>query len=146
MRELRHYVLPVLTLALLGGLSAWLQFGLLDPPADELPKAQRDAPDYYVRDLVLTGMDALGKRYELRADRMTHYPFTDRARLDNLHVVQYDRDEDPRHITADTGWLDNATSEVRLSGNVRVVRSRDGADGDAFTGDSMVIILDGDRG
>ncbi len=146
MRVLRHDILLVLTFALVMGLSAWLQFGVLDAPVAEPSEAEKNAPDYYIRNLVFTGRDGLGKRYELRADRMVHYPYGDRALLDNPHIVQYSPDEAPRHVYADTGWLDNNTSEILLTGNVRVLQDQAGATGDVFTGERMVIILDEDRG
>ena len=146
MRMLRHDILLVLTFALVTGLSAWLQFGLLDSPEAEPTAAEKNAPDYYIRNLVFTGRDEQGKKYELRADRMVHYPFGDRALLDNPHIIQFSPDGAPRHVTADSGWLDNVTSEILLTGNVRVVQDPSGASGDAFSGERMVIILDEDRG
>ncbi len=146
MRVLRHDILLVLTFAIMMGLSAWLQFGVLDSPVAEPSDAEKGAPDYYVRNFVFTGRDGLGKRYELRADRMVHYPIGDRALLENPRIIQYSPNGAPRHVHADTGWLDNETSEVLLTGNVRVLQDQAGASGSAFTGERMVIILDEDRG
>ena len=122
-------------------LSAWLQFGLLNTPVSELSEEEKNAPDYYIENFVSTGMDASGKKYELKADRMVHYPYGDRALLDNPHIVQYDLDETPRHIYADSGWLYNATSKVLLTGDVRVVQSQTDTAGGVSMGEKMVIIL-----
>ncbi len=146
MLEFRQNIILVLVFALLAGLSAWLQFSLLETPVSELSEEEKNAPDYYIENFVSTGMDKLGKRYEVRADRMVHYPFGDRALLDNPHIVQYDLDKTPRHIYADSGWLYNSTSKVLLTGNVRVVQSQTGTAGGASMGEKMVIILDEDRG
>ena len=127
---------------LLGGIfllllvvSGWLQFSLLETPISELSEAEKNAPDYYIENFVSTGMDELGKKYEVRADRMVHYPYGDRALLDNPHIVQYDLNETPRHIYADSGWLYNGTSKVLLTGNVRVVQSQTGTAGGVSMGE-----------
>ncbi len=146
MTGLRQNLVLVVIAVLLLGLSAWMQYGLLEPPVEELSEEEKNAPDYYIENFVSTGMDKFGKMYELRADRMVHYPIGDRALLDNPHIVQYDLDQTPRHIYADSGWLYNTTSKVLLTGNVRVVQSRTGEAGGASMGEKMVIILDQDRG
>ena len=122
-------------------LSAWLQFGLLSTPVSELSEEEKNAPDYYIENFVSTGMDASGKKYELKADRMVHYPYGDRALLDNPQIVQYDLDETPRHIYADSGWLYNAASKVLLTGDVRVVQSQTEDAGGVSMGEEMLIIL-----
>ena len=146
MSSLRNNVALAVVFLLLLGLSAWMQFGLLEPPIEELSEEDKNAPDYYIENFVSTGMDKHGKVFELRADRMVHYPFGDRALLDNPHIVQYDLDQTPRHIYADSGWLYNTTSKILLTGNVRVVQSQTAAAGGASMGEKMVIILDREQG
>ncbi len=146
MFELRQNLVLAGVFIVLLVVSAWLQFSLLETPISELSPEEKNAPDYYIENFVSTGMDELGKKYELRADRMVHYPYGDRALLDNPHIVQYDLNQTPRHIYADSGWLYNETSKVLLTGNVRVVQSQTGEAGGASLGDKMVIILNEDRG
>ena len=122
-------------------LSAWLQFGLLETPVDELTEEEKNSADYYIENFVSTGMDQEGKKYEVRADRMVHYPVGDRALLDNPHIVQYGLDETPRHIYADSGWLFNQTSQVLMTGNVRVVQSQTGTAGGASMGEKLLVQL-----
>ncbi|MGI9317962.1 MAG: LPS export ABC transporter periplasmic protein LptC [bacterium] len=127
-------------------LSVWFQFGLLDTPVAELSEEEKNAADYYIENFVSTGMDALGKKYVLRADRMVHYPYGDRALLDNPHIVQYDLDQTPRHIHAESGWLYNTTSKVLLTGDVRVVQSQTETAGGVSMGEKMVIFLNDREG
>ena len=146
MNELKQNIALAAVFLLLVVLSAWLQFGLLNTPVSELTKEEKNAKDYYIENFVSTGMDALGKKYELQADRLVHFPYGDRALLDNPHIVQYDLNQTPRHIYADSGWLYNQTSKILLTGNVRVIQSQTEASGGISMGERMVIILDKDRG
>ena len=146
MTEIRQHIALVMVFLILVALSAWLQFGLLQTPVSELSVEEKNAKDYYIENFVSTGMDALGKKYELQADRMVHFPFGDRALLDNPHIVQYDLNQTPRHIYADSGWLYNATSKILLTGNVRVIQSQTQAAGGISMGEKMVILLDKERG
>ncbi len=101
-------------------LSIWLQFGLLEEPNAGITEAEKNNPDYYAEMFVSSGMDESGKKYQIIADRMVHYPVGDRALLDNPHIIQYDLNNNPKHIYAESGWLyDNHT--VLLTGNVRVI-------------------------
>ena len=144
--EFRQHLILVAVFVVLLSVSAWLQFGLLDPPVNALSKEEQNAADYYIENFVSTGRDELGKKYEIQADRMVHYPFGDRALLDNPHIVQYDLNQTPRHIYADSGWLYNGTSKVLLTGNVRVIQSQAGSSGGISMGEKMVIILNERRG
>ena len=126
---------------LLSGLSAWLQFGLLeDPPAAPPALGQHDY-DYYVLDFTAAGQNADGARYRIIADKMTHYPYDNRSLLERPEVVQYLPDETPRHIYADSGWLDNDNASVLLIGNVRVIQSGEQAAGGVSTVKRMVVRL-----
>jgi len=144
--ESKQNIVLVGVFALLLAVSAWLQFSLLETPVSELSNEEKNTADYYIENFVSTGLDELGKKYELRAERMVHYPYGDRALLDNPHIVQYDLNQTPRHIYADSGWLYNETSKVLLTGNVRVVQSQTGQAGGVSLGEKMVIILNDDRG
>jgi len=141
MTEVRHHAVLIGVFLLLFALSAWLQFGLLETPIEELTEEEKNSTDYYIENFVSTGMDQTGKKYEVRADRMVHYPVGDRALLDNPHIVQYGLDETPRHIYADSGWLFNQTSQVLMTGNVRVVQSQTGSAGGASMGNKLLVQL-----
>lgn len=80
-------------------------------------------PDYYIEDFRATVMDAQGQRkYTLTAERMQHYPHNDTARLTKPHLVQYSPGRAPVHTWADFARLDNATKEVIMTGNVKIIR------------------------
>lgn len=108
--------------ALLAGLSAWLQFGVLARPAAVAGAgAAADEVDYYIERFVSTGVDAFGEKYRLSAARLTHYPRAGRAHLEQPRIVQFRGDDQAaRRIQADTGWLDDGAAEVQLAGRVRV--------------------------
>ncbi|MEM7193492.1 MAG: LPS export ABC transporter periplasmic protein LptC [Pseudomonadota bacterium] len=131
---------------LLIGVSVWLQFGLLEDPRTELTEADKKDYDYYVLNFTSTGMDRFGKKYNIKADRLAHFPYGDRALLDNPHIVQFEIDKTPRHIYADSGWLYNDSSKVLLTGNVRVIQSHTAQAGGIATARKMVINLNEDRG
>ena len=126
-------------------LSGWLQFGLLETPEPEISEAEKNDPDYYIENFVSTGMDKLGKKYRVIADRLVHYPVGDRALLDRPHIIQYDLNGTPRHIYADSGWLYNNGSRVLLTGNVRVIQSQANEVGGVATSEKMLIHLKDDK-
>ncbi len=146
MFELRENLILAAVFLVLVTLSIWLRYFLLVEPTVELSVEEQNSADYYIENFVSTGMDELGKKYELRADRMVHYPYGDRALLDNPHIVQYDLNQTPRHVYADSGWLYNSASKILLTGNVRVIQSQTESVGGISMGEKMVIILDKKRG
>ncbi len=104
-------------------LSLWLQFGLLAESHDTLSVAQKsdaDYYDYYIEKFTATGIDQSGKKYQIITDRMVHYPLAERASLDNPHIIQYDANNAPKHIYAQSGWLYD--DRVLLNDNVRVIQ------------------------
>ena len=127
-------------------LSIWLQFGILQPIDGEITEMEKNDPDYYAENFVTTGMDKAGKKYEIVADRMVHYPVGDRALLDNPHIIQYGLDGTPRHIYAESGWLYDEQSTVLMTGNVRVIQTQSGIAGGAVGTEKMVIHLKDKRG
>ncbi len=142
----RQTLVLFLLLLLLAGVSAWLQFGLLGQPGRVISEAQTNDPDYYIENFTSTGMDRLGKKYRLSAERLEHYPHHDGALLTRPHIIQYRSEGAPRHIYADTGRLYD-TDEVRLSGNVKVVENQSGDTGrTVVTSEKMLIRLKGGKG
>ncbi len=130
---LRQTLTVVLLFMLFAGISAWLQFGLLARSADSAPANSAAAaaaaqPDYSIENLVSTGIDQRGEKYRLSAERLTHYPGERRAVLECPHFIHYPSSGAPRHLYADTGWLDDDGAKVLLSGNVRGVQGGGGDD------------------
>ncbi len=144
--RVRQNILLLLLGLVLTGLSVWMQFGLLETPEAPVSSTQNNSPDYYIERFTSTGMDALGKKYELIADRMTHYPVDDRALLENPHVIQYDLNNVPRHLYAETGWIYNNRSMIVLTGNVRVVEAGKKEVSNTVGVEKMTIHLGKERG
>lgn len=105
-------------------LSLWLQFVLLNPgEKSEEAKLTHD-PDYYVENFTATGMDPDGIKYVLEAERLVHYPDDGSSLLDNPHVIQYESEQAPRHIYAESGWLSGDGKDILLTENVRVIQGK----------------------
>ena len=123
---------------LLGGVSAWLQFGLLAGTEREISAATAATvePDYYIENFTSTGMARSGKKYRVIARRLVHYPGATEALLEQPHIIQYAAAPDgaPRHIYADSGQLYDDRAEVLLSGNVKVVENDTGDLGGDLSG------------
>lgn len=122
-------------------LSVWLQFGLLAEPSITSTAVESNEPDYYAEMFVSSGLDETGKKYRIIADRMVHYPIGDRALLENPHIIQYDLNNNPKHIYADSGWLYDNQSTVSLSGNVRVIESQSSGVDSTVAVQKMVLHL-----
>ena len=128
----------------LGGITAWMQTSLFDESIDEeIVVAESHDPDYYIENFTAVGMDTDGNRqYVLEAARMVHFPDDDTALLDKPHVIQYAPDRAPINTYAETGWVSANGDEVKLTGNVRVIRGRDSTgSGGVTTTDQLDIVL-----
>ncbi len=103
-----------------------MQSILFSDPEDKVKAAASNDPDYYIENFSSYGIDEEGKRYELEADRLVHYPAENKALLDRPHLTQILDEIGPTHIYADSGWLYADGSEILLTENVKVIRSQDG--------------------
>jgi len=73
---------------------------------------------------------------------MVHFPDDDTSLLDKPHVIQYELGKAPTHIYSETGWVSANGDEVKLTGNVRVIRGRDNTgSGGVTTTDTLNIVL-----
>ena len=114
-----------LLLSVLGLVSLWLQFGILEDAPPPLTKTISHEPDYYVENFTAIGMNKQNTRtYLLEAKRMAHYQDDNTALLDVPHLIQYQKGLPPRHIYADSGWLSGDGQEILLTGNVRVIQGQ----------------------
>jgi lipopolysaccharide export system protein LptC len=81
-------LLPVLLLALLAGLTYWLDQVVQSPPAPSAAKRLLHNPDFTVETLLATRMDVNGRiRDTLRAAKMVHYPDDDSTALERPRYV-----------------------------------------------------------
>ena len=114
-----------LLLSVLGLVSLWLQFGILEDSPAPITKTSRHKPDYYVENFTAIGMNEKNSRtYLLEATRMAHYPDDNTALLDVPHLIQYQQGLPPRHVYAESGWLSGDGREILLTGNVRVIQGQ----------------------
>ncbi len=126
------------------GFTVWMQSDLLEEPVNkEQIITESHDPDYYIENFTAIGMDTDGNRqYLLEAERMVHFPDDDTSLLDKPHVIQYESGRTPTHIYSETGWVSANGDEVKLTGNVRVIRGRDGTgSGGVTTTDTLNIVL-----
>ena len=139
----------ILLFGVLGLLSMWLQFGIIEREQVEFDGNERHDPDYYIENFTAVGMDEKGaRRYVLEAERLVHYPDDDTALLDNPHIIQYEDGAPPRHTYSESGWISSDGNEVLLTGNVRVIQNV-GSDEDSgrtvLTTEKMRIFLDNNQ-
>lgn len=139
-------ILFVALFGVLGLLSIWLQFGVIEQEQVVFDGNERHDPDYYIENFTAVGMDEKGqRRYVLEAERLVHYPDDDTALLDNPHIIQYEDDAPPRHTYSESGWVSSDGNEVLLTGNVRVIQNHGGTknnSGRVLTTEKMRIYLD----
>ena len=131
---------------ILVALTVWLQFEVLQEEDGKSVVLEKNDPDYYINNFVSTGLDKAGKKYQVIADRLVHYPQGDRALLDNPHIIQYNLATGRRHVYADSGWLYNNRSTILLTGNVRVLQGESVHSELLATSKKMTIHLKENRG
>ncbi|MDJ0955342.1 MAG: LPS export ABC transporter periplasmic protein LptC [Arenicellales bacterium] len=136
----------IILFGVLGLLSMWLQFGIIEKEQVEFDGNERHDPDYYIENFTAVGMDEKGvRRYVLEAERLVHYPDDDTALLDNPHIIQYEDGAPPRHTYSESGWISSDGNEVLLTGNVRVIQNAGGSEDSGktvLTTEKMRIYLD----
>jgi len=112
-----------LTLAAgLAALTLWLE-RMVDAPRGSQPNALEHDPDFIVEQFTATSLDKAGRpEYGLAARRMTHYPDDETTELEEPRLVQYRAEGPPVRISAERGTVTKDGEEVRLYGNVVVVR------------------------
>ena len=139
----------ILLFGVLGLLSMWLQFGIIEKEQVEFDGNARNDPDYYIENFTAVGMDEKGeRRYVLEAERLVHYPDDDTALLDNPHIIQYEEGAPPRHTYSESGWISSDGNEVLLTGNVRVIQNAGGSEDSGstvLTTEKMRIYLDNNQ-
>jgi lipopolysaccharide export system protein LptC len=113
------------TLGLAAGLAMltlWLERAV-NAPADGRPDTSRHSPDFIVERFTATTLDQSGRPdSKLVASRMLHYPDDDTTELEEPRLLQLPRDGPPVRITAERGTVTKDGEEVRLYGNVVVIR------------------------
>lgn len=129
----------VLGLALL---SWWMVRIASDQPV-LFTEAPRHEPDLVVEGYRLVTLNPNGSRkYQLTAERLTHYADDGSAELDGPYLVQY-ADGAPVHVRAQRGWMPKSRAFIEMRGDVRMTRDRDPKSAGAeLTTDNLKIVLD----
>lgn len=140
-RHLEQAVL-VVTIAVMFGLSLWLQMNFLKPTLPQNETVISHEPDYYIHKFTATGRDANGIAYVLEAKRLAHFPDDNTALLDEPRLVQYEQDTSSRTTSSDSGLVYENGTKILLQGNVQVTQgATDAAVGSVTSADRMTIKL-----
>ena len=140
-RHLEQAVL-VATIAVMFGLSLWLQMNFLKPTLPQNGTVISHEPDYYIHKFTATGRDANGIAYVLEAKRLAHFPDDNTALLDEPRLVQYEQDTSSRTTSSDSGLVYENGTKILLQGNVKVTQgATDTAVGSVTSADRMTIKL-----
>ena len=140
-RHLEQAVL-VATIAVMFGLSLWLQMNFLKPTLPQNGTVISHEPDYYIHKFTATGRDANGIAYVLEAKRLAHFPDDNTALLDEPRLVQYEQDTSSRTTSSDSGLVYENGTKILLQGNVQITQgATDTAVGSVTSADRMTIKL-----
>ena len=117
---------PLLLLAVLAGVTAWLDH-VVQPLSGPRDAAVSGEPDYIVDGLSATRMDGEGRvKHTLRAQKMTHYPENDVTLLVEPKLVTYTEGRAPVTVTARQARVSGNGENVYFEDSVRVVRAPQG--------------------
>jgi lipopolysaccharide export system protein LptC len=83
----------------------------------------RDEPDYIIDRFSTVRMTKTGQpAYIISGDKLTHHPVEDTSVIDKPYVHSLSSEQPPMNIHAQTAYVDQGNTRVKLSGNVDVVR------------------------
>lgn len=135
--------LPLAVLALLLGLTLWLNYLVQAPPVRADGSLRHD-PDLVVEKFNARKLGEDGRvLYTLAARKMVHYPDDDSALLESITLEAFEPRQPRMTITADNGRLEQGGDRVWVEGNVVVVREGDAKIGPAtLTTDRLLVLPD----
>jgi len=119
-------LLPIALLALVAGLSYWLE---KTTEAQEVRNSanHRHDPDYWVDNFTVRRFSESGLLTQsLLAKHMVHFPDDETTELTSPTLTIH-RSDRPTKVVSNTAWLSKDGKEVRLKGNVQVSRPAVGA-------------------
>lgn len=113
---------PLLLLAVLAGLSFWLDQAVQQGVQGN--GSQRHDPDYIVEKIVAHRMDANGDvKHTLYAERMTHYPDDDSTHLVAPRFISNASARAPMSITSRTARVSSGGEHIYFETDVRATRA-----------------------
>jgi lipopolysaccharide export system protein LptC len=117
--------LPLVVLALLVGLTLWLN-QLVQAPQGRADGSRRHDPDVVVQNFSAKKLGVDGRvLYTLAAKKMVHYPDDDSAWLETLTMEAFEPGQPKITVTSDRGRLEQGGDRVWIEGNVVIVRDAD---------------------
>jgi len=144
MRHGAAWWLPLVALAVLAGLTLWLE-RVFQPPQVPRDSVTRNDPDYIVTGLSAVKMDAGGQvRHVLTAQKMTHFPRDDSTELLAPKFVSHEDRGVPVTITALRAWVSADGEQIQFRDTVRVVRAAHGNRGELVM-ETEYLEVDPDR-
>lgn len=117
--------LPLVVLALLVGLTLWLN-QLVQAPQVRNDGSRRHDPDLVVENFNAKKLGEDGRvLYTLAAKKMVHYPDDDSAHLEHVTIEAFEPGQPKMTLTADRGRLEQGGDRVWIEDNVVIVREPD---------------------
>ena len=133
--------LPLAVLALLVGLTVWLN-ALVQAPSARADGSLRHDPDLMVENFNARKLDENGQvRYTLAARKMVHYPDDDSAHLESVTLEAFEPRQPKMTVTADHGRLEQGGDRVLIEGNVLIVREADEYGGQTRLSTDKLLVL-----
>lgn len=133
---------PLLVLALLAGLTFWLERATQENVGGR-SKARHD-PDYYVERFTFRRYDADGAlQHTLSADRSVHFPDDESTEVTAPRLTYFKGRITT--ATANRAWLDKEGKHVRLNEDVRVVRAGEGDDPETVMTTTVLNVVPDDE-
>lgn len=145
MRPSIQQLYPVIALLVLAGATVWLERVTRGDDAQSASQLRRE-PDFTAEQTRLISFDRNGRQhYELLADKITHYPLSSITALD-MPRLRYVADGRELQVSAKTGDVLNEGDEVRLAGDVSVLRAAaPGSPAMSFASQSLKVWPDDER-
>ena len=133
--------LPLAALALLVGLTLWLE-QLVQVREARADGRLRHDPDLIVQNFSARKLGEDGRvLYTLAARKMVHYPDDDSALLESVQLEAFEPKQPKMTITADHGRLEQGGDRVHIEGNVVVVREADARNEEARLLTDRLLVL-----
>ncbi|MCL2344285.1 MAG: LPS export ABC transporter periplasmic protein LptC [Desulfobulbus sp.] len=123
MKNWQGQLFPIILVALLAGLSFWLQSAVkIEEPRHD--GRQRHDPDTIAENFTVSRFDASGQvKYRLMAPWLEHFPDDDSSRLRSPVLISYRPDKPPLTFSSDQALVSSQGETVFLWDNVNVVRA-----------------------